>query len=949
MPNSKSLGELLLMQWVVSFLALLSLNFVVVASIPSRAFGGIMVAAKPTITALYIGANWTPKNIEEEIWIKAERHGGFRLVEANLPATQQTDVRICYDRTALYVRFDCFEDRMDSLVTAFKKDGEPVWQDDSVEFWISPYAVASRDKCYQFVVNASGVKTCLKADFTPHQCKWEAKTVKMPDRWVAILTIPYTALSPTGRNEDCWRVLFGRNERPHMETSSWPSVPQFFATFSHFARLVPSSSLFRFNTFRGKLTVLTPPSDAPSGLELVTVPVKSASRKAPLVIPEPQEIHVRTSVEPFAFSSATKIIIDSDADETDLWAVEELNDAIEQLGGKRLETVHAFAVTKDPSAIRDAIILGETSRNEVLQAICQAENIWQPSSPWGTGAYVVDVNNSRVVLWGENKVETFYAVQTLKQLIQKGEGSRLYVPSVVIRDYPRFAFRGTHLLSAKDGLQYIGKLIERVLAPLKVNHIVLQMDKVAWTSHPEIVDPQNHMTPDDVRQLVDIARRHHIALTPLVQSPGHLEWAFRDKRNLEFAEDPEHPYSYCMSNPKSYDFIFSIMDEAIEMCGNPEYLHAGRDEFDMRGRMPFDDKCKETGKEKLYIQDTLRIYEHLKSKGCKMMMWGDVLIRPEFSEFVDDLPKDILINDWHYAPTETYPSIDFYVSHGFPVVGCTWYDPRNIARFSRYAAERSVLGMMQTTWTGFQPEEVVLKKWPEQAYAYVLSAAWAWNPKTADLAKLPYRGDVVFKKAWGELPSHQSGKYAVVRLDSYCNVARVDSARKIGWLGVGRGYDLGELPAGLVSIDEVPFYILPANRNTPSAIMLGGTGVAQDLPSVVKQVRLDGYVKSLRFLHGCAYGVESGCGVGKYVVRFEDGTTEMIELICGNNIFAWDDQSTAATYGHSWKTLLRDKRVAGVGILKWDNPKPHVRVESFDFISDLSEACPFLLAVTAEV
>ncbi|MDH7602544.1 MAG: glycoside hydrolase family 20 zincin-like fold domain-containing protein [Armatimonadota bacterium] len=937
------------MRWLFSSAVLLGL-FVVPELIPSGAFGGTMVAAKPTITALYVGANWSPKsNVDDDVWLKAERHGGFRLVETNRPATQQTDVRVCYDRSALYIRFDCFEDRMDSLVTSFKNDGEPVWQDDSVELWISPYAVASRDKCYQFVVNADGVKTCLRADFTPHQCRWQAKTFKMSDRWVAILTIPYSALSPAGRNEDCWRVLFGRNERPHVETSSWPSVPRFFATFSNFARLVPSSSLFQFNTFRGKLAPIDPPVNTPTGLEPVTVPAKSPSRKAPLIIPEPQEVRVRVGVEPFVLSPATKIIIDSDAVEQDLWAVEELNDAIEQLGGKRLETVHAFAVSKDPSAVRDAIILGETSRNEVLQAVCQAENVWQPSSPWGTGAYVVDVTPSRVVLWGETRVETFYAVQTLKQLIRAAENGSLEVPAVVVRDYPRFRFRGVHLLAAKDGLQYIGKLIERVLAPFKVNHIVLQMDKVAWTTHPEVVDPQNYMPPDDVRRLVEIARRHHIAVTPLVQSPGHLEWAFRDKRNLEFAEDPEQPYCYCMSNPKSYEFIFSIMDEAIEMCGKPEYFHAGRDEFDMRGRMPFDEKCKAIGKERLYIQDTLRVYEHLKSRGCKMMMWGDVLVRPGFRELVDELPKDILINDWHYAPTETYPTVDFYISHGFPVVGCTWYDPRNIARFSRYASERDVLGMMQTTWTGFQPEEVVLRKWPEQAYGYVLSAAWSWNPKTADLAKLPYRGDVVFKKAWGELPPSQRGDYAVVRLDGYCNIARVDSARKIGWLGIGRGYDLGDLPSGLVSIEETPFCILPANRHSASVIMLGGVGVAQDLPSAVRGIQVGGRVKSLRFLHGCAYGAEGGCTVGRYVIHFEDGSTETIDLVCGNNIFAWDDQSTAATYGHAWKTLLRDKRVAGVGILKWDNPKPDVKVESFDFISELPEACPFLLAVTAEI
>ena len=904
----------------------------------------------PTVTALYVGANWVPQSIiAEDDWLRAQRLGGFRLVGSDRLASQQTDVRICYDRAALYVRFDCFEDQMDSLVTDFKSDGEPVWQDDSVELWIAPYAAASRDKCFQFVVNAAGAKTCLRADFSPHECEWQARTLKMSDRWVAVLTIPYAALSPAGRNEDCWRVLFGRNERPHSETSSWPAVPEFFATFSRYARLVPSSQLFQFNTFRGKLVTLKPTANAPSGLELITSQAKPPARKVPLVIPEPQEISLRVDEKPFKLSQNTAIVINSDATPTDLWAVEELNDVLEKLGGMRLQTLHAFAVSKDPADICDAIILGEANRNEVLQAVCRADGIRHPRSEFGTGTYVVDVTSRRIVLSGDTPADTFYAVQTLKQLIQKDDAGELHVPPIVVRDYPRFAFRGAHLLSAKDALKFLGKLIDRILAPLKVNHIVLQTDKVAWTSHPEVVDPQNYMTPEDVRKLVEIARRHHIKVTPLVQSPGHLEWAFRDKRNLEFAEDPEKPYCYCMSNPKSYEFIFSIMDEAIEMFGNPEYFHAGRDEFDMRGRMPFDEACKAVGKEKLYIQDTIRVYEHLKSKGCKMMMWGDVLTRPGFRELVDELPKDIIINDWRYAPSETYPSIDFYISHGFPVIGCTWYDPRNIARFSKYASARDVLGMMQTTWTGFQPEEVVLEKWPEQAYGYILSAAWAWNPKTADLSTLPYRADQVFKTAWGELPSSQSRKYAAVRIDSYCNIARVDSGRGRGWLGIGRGYDLRELPAGLVAIENVPYYILPADLRYPSVIMLGGVGLAKDLPTVVEGIRVDGCVKSLWFLHGCAYPVENGCRVGRYVVHFEDNTTETIDLTVGNNIFVWDDQSTAATYGHAWKTSMRDGRVVGLGTLKWENPKPEIRITAIDFVSSVPEACPFLLAVTAEI
>ena len=925
----------------------------------------------PVLVPTYIGAGQRPENkISEQVWSAAQEAEQFQLVGFQGPATQKTQVRVCYDRAALYVRFECFEDRVGSVLTKWARDDEPVWQDDSVELWLSPYSVAGKSKCHQFVVNAAGAKTYLRPGWTPRAAAWRAATVRLPDRWIAEITIPYETLRPLGRNEDCWRVNFCRNEHPHAETSSWSGVRQWFATYSRFGKLVPPDAPFRFNTFRGKLIALKPDPSAPVGTEVVTGPVKSLGSETRVVIPQPQEMHSRAGKGTFRIGPDTRIVIDSDAAEADLWAVDELNDAIEELGGSRLDTVHAYALSKDPAEARNLILIGETARNELLRAVCQAGQIRMPRSRFATGAHVVDVLPERVVACGQSPVDTYYAVQTLKQLIEVGDpvfrdlgASRgpsatdsrnpetpvLTIPAVGIRDFARFAFRGVHLLAAKDALSYIGKLIERVLAPLKVNHIVLQTDKVAWKSHPEVIDPGNFMTAEDVGKLIAIARRHHIAVTPLVQSPGHLEWAFRDKENLKFAEDPEHPYCYCMSNPKSYEFIFSIMDEAIEMFGHPGYFHAGRDEFDMRGKLPVDDACKAVGRERLYIQDTLKVYEHLKSRGCKMMMWGDELTKPGFRDLVDRLPKDILINDWRYSPSETYPSIDFYVSRGFAVIGCTWYDPRNIGLLSHYTAGRGVTGMMQTTWTGFQPEEVVLKEWPEQAYAYVLSAAWAWNPHAPDVNALPYKPDAVFKRAWSERRADARGQFSVVRLDRCCNIARVDSGRSIGWLGIGRGNAFREMPTGLVAIDGVPYKMLRDSVDAPAVVMLGGEGMADAFPPRVDGIRIDANLRSLHFLHACAYGAENDANVGSYVIHYEDGMTEKIDLVCGRNIHPWDDQSSGAGYGYAWKTRVRDGRTVGVGSLEWDNPRPEVKVASIDFVSVPGDACPFLLALTAEM
>lgn len=932
-----------------AFLCAAILTVVLAIPLPGPAGGDNMSNDIPVLTPTYVGeAQKTVGKISDSTWATVPAAEGFRLVGSGDPATQSTLVRVCYDRLALHIRFECSEDSMGSLVLQHREDGAPVWQDDSVEVFISPYSVASKAKSHQFVVNAAGAKSYLQPGASPSSMDWRAAVVRQSDRWVADIVIPFDALRPLGRNEDCWRINFCRNEHPHSESSSWSPVSRWYATFSRFGRLVPPAAPFRFNTFRGKPVPLQPVASGSGGLVPVSGPIEETAA-APVIIPEPQEVHRRPTKGVFMIDSDTRIVLADDAGEIDLHTAEELNSALESMGAKALQVVRDCALGSNPDRVRNAVLLGEGARHRLLRAFCERDQVRLPRSRFGTTSHVVDVLPDRIVVTGQTKTDTFYGVQTLKQMItRRGDGS-IAIPANAIRDYPRFQFRGAHLLAASDGLAYNGKLIERVLAPLKVNHIVLQTDKIVWKSHPEVTDPKNHMTQQDVRKLIEIAKRRHMTVTPLVQSPGHLEWAFRDRNNLDFAEDPSQPYCYCMSNPKSYKFIFEIMDEAIELFGNPEYFHAGRDEFDMRGIYPHDDACRALGKERLYIQDTLRIHEHLLSRGCRMMMWGDILLKPGFRGLIDELPKDILINDWHYAPAAQYPSIEFFQSHGFEVVGCTWYNPRNIFAFSGQAARQSILGMMQTTWTGFEPEEQVLRKYPAQAYGYILSAAWAWNPVRPQMSDLPYRPESVFGRMWNGPSTTTAARFATVDLRPFCNLSRSDSGRAMGWLGVGRGCDLRSMPEGLMRTGGVPYRVLGGGTGQPSVVMLGGDGMMDAFPRHVNGIPVGSRVKALHFLHGCAYAVQADERVGAFTVRYSDGGTEEIPLICERNTYAWDDQSLGMAYGFAWRGKSPDGRAVGVCDLAWTNKRPDVEIESIDFAAAPTQASPFLVAVTAEM
>jgi hypothetical protein len=81
-----------------------------------------------------------------------------------------------------------------------------------------------------------------------------------------------------------------------------------------------------------------------------------------------------------------------------------------------------------------------------------------------------------------------------------------------------------------------------------------------------------------------------------------------------------------------------------------------------------------------------------------MLMWGDRLLdsarfsygKWEASETgshraIEQIPKDIIICDWHYERQSDYPSVRFFQEQGFRVVPSTWTKPEAAVALVRCA------------------------------------------------------------------------------------------------------------------------------------------------------------------------------------------------------------------------------------------------------------------------
>ena len=148
-------------------------------------------------------------------------------------------------------------------------------------------------------------------------------------------------------------------------------------------------------------------------------------------------------------------------------------------------------------------------------------------------------------------------------------------------------------------------------------------------------------------------------------------------------------------------------------------------------------------------------------------------------------------------------------------------------------------------------------------------------------------------------------------------------------------------------MEDTPYLVLPGAANYPSIVMLGGRASKQ-FPTRVDGIAINSRLSHINFLHGCARSAEYESKVGGYTVHYEDGQIEQISLAYGREICGWNDQANSLAYGIAWRDKSQDGKIIGISELRWENPRPEVKVTSIDFIAEHPEASPFLVAMTIE-
>ena len=186
------------------------------------------------------------------------------------------------------------------------------------------------------------------------------------------------------------------------------------------------------------------------------------------------------------------------------------------------------------------------------------------------------------------------------------------------------------------------------------NAIVYEIeDKFRFLKHPAISHPEAP-SREETADFVAACRDQGVQVIPLMQSLGHAECVVGKPEYAHLRESSDVDSQYDPLSEEARALIIELYDEIIDVFQPEQYFHVGGDEAWSLGKSR---KCapvvEEIGVGGLYLGHMLPLFEHLKGRGLRPIIWDDILLT--YPEIICRVPKDVVIMDWDYWMHEERP------------------------------------------------------------------------------------------------------------------------------------------------------------------------------------------------------------------------------------------------------------------------------------------------------
>jgi hexosaminidase len=417
------------------------------------------------------------------------------------------------------------------------------------------------------------------------------------------------------------------------------------------------------------------------------------------------------------------------------------------LDGLRTQTGIAFPASPPPASMANGgLVVSVDGPGESIQSVEEDES------------YSLEVTASSARLQAATVVGAMRGLETLEQLVQS-DVTGYFVPAVLIRDTPRFHWRGLMIDCGRHfmPLEVIKRSLDGMAAvKLNVFHWHLSEDqgfRMESRAFPKLTGLGSDglfYTQEQAREIVAYARDRGIRVVPEFDIPGHTSAWFVGYPDLASAPGPFHiEREFGVFDPVmdptregTYKFLDTFIGEMAAIFPD-HFMHIGGDENN--GVEWKANPRVQTFMREHNLQDTAalqsyfnqRLLKILEKHGKHMIGWDEIL--------TPDLPKDIVVQSWRgfdslaSGAKNGYQSIlsaGYYLNLMSPAADHYLVDPLPPANDLSPEQQERILGGEACMWTEQTTrEDIDSRIWPRAAAI----AERFWSPREVNNVDDMYR------------------------------------------------------------------------------------------------------------------------------------------------------------------------------------------------------------------
>lgn len=282
------------------------------------------------------------------------------------------------------------------------------------------------------------------------------------------------------------------------------------------------------------------------------------------------------------------------------------------------------------------------------------------------GAYELQVADHSILISSGNSTGIFYGLQTLLQLLPPEKMDACDIAGILIKDKPRFAYRGMHLDVARhfSSVAFVKKYID-YLAMHKYNNFHWHLtDDQGWRieikKYPlltsvggcraetlvgrygsDLYDNTPYCgfyTQQQIKEIVAYATARHINVIPEIEMPGHAMAALASYPYLGCTKGPYKTFEtwgviedvFCAGNDSTFHFLEDVLTEVMALFPS-KYIHIGGDECP-KERWKHCVQCQKRIKDN-HLKDEFalqsyfiqRIEKFINKNGRSIIGWDEIL------------------------------------------------------------------------------------------------------------------------------------------------------------------------------------------------------------------------------------------------------------------------------------------------------------------------------------